>query len=177
VPRKGQITRSVRIDKDVDEHLRQLAEEQRVSVNLLANKALRRFTEWDAYGEKFGFLSIPSGLFAKLMDYLTNEQAKELGEWVGRDLVKEYVMFWFKDMSTETVLEAFPRLFARYSRSFDYEERNEGPNHVAILKHNRGMKWSLYYGAVVEAMFRELVHQPVRVERSDNQIVARFRTV
>jgi hypothetical protein len=146
-----------------------------VSVNLLANKALRRFTEWDAYGEKFGFFSIPAGLFLKMMEYLTDQQAKDLGAWVGGNLIKEYVMFWFKDLSPENVLQAFPRLFAKYGRTFDYEEHEDGPNRTAILKHNHGMRWSLYYGEVVETAFRDLLKRPVRIERSDNQVVARFR--
>lgn len=165
----------MRIDRQTDDELRRLAGDQGVSVNLLANKSLRKFAEWDGYGEKFGFVSLPSGLMGKLMDYLSEEQVKDLGVWVGKNLMREYVMFWFKEVSIEKVIEAFPRLFAKYGRAFDYEEHSDGPQHTAILKHNRGMKWSLYYAEVFETVFREILDRPLRVERSDNQIVARFR--
>ncbi len=175
MPRKGQVTRSVRIDKQTDDELRRLASDQGVSVNLLTNKALRKFAEWDGYGEKFGFVSVPSGLLGKMMEYLSDEQVRDLAGWVGKNLIREYTMFWFKDVSTERVIDAFPRLFAKYGRSFDYEEHSDGPQHTAILKHNRGAKWSLYYGEIIETIFKEILNQHVRVERSDNQVVARFR--
>ena len=175
MPRKGQVTRSVRIDKEADAELRRLAAEQGVSVNLLANKALRRFAEWDAYGEKFGFLSLPSGLLLRLMDYLTDDEARELGAWVGKDLIREYVMFWFKEETPENVVEAFPRLFAKYGRSFDYDEQADGPLHTAILKHNGGKRWSIFYAQVMETAFHEILSKQVRLDLSENQVVARFR--
>src|SRR6266571_3014843 len=77
MPGKGSITRSVRIEKDADERLRQLADQGDTSVNTLVNRALRKFVEWDAFGEKFGFITLPSAMLIKLMDCLTDEEARE----------------------------------------------------------------------------------------------------
>jgi len=78
MPGKASVTRSVRIEKDADERLRHLAEQGDTSVNTLVNRALRKFVEWDAYGEKFGFITLPSAMLIKLMDCLTDEEAREL---------------------------------------------------------------------------------------------------
>src|SRR5881409_1363272 len=77
MPGKASVTRSVRIEKDADERLRHLAEQGDTSVNTLVNRALRKFVEWDAYGEKFGFITLPSAMLIKLMDCLTDEEARE----------------------------------------------------------------------------------------------------
>src|SRR5438445_7942201 len=111
---KGSVTRSVRIEKDADERLRNLASQGDTSVNTLVNRALRKFVEWDAYGEKFGFITLPSVILVKLMECLTDEEAKQLGAWAGKNLVKEYITFWFKELTVETLLEGFPKLFAKY---------------------------------------------------------------
>src|SRR3989441_8799748 len=118
MPGKASVTRAVRIEKDADERLRHLAEQGDTSVNTLVNRALRKFVEWDAYGEKFGFLTLPSAMLVKLMDCLTDEEARELGVWAGKNLVKEYITFWFKEVTPETLLEGFPRLLAKYGRAF-----------------------------------------------------------
>jgi len=73
-----------------------LAEKERVSVNFLVNRALRKFIEWDVYAEKFGFLSLPASMITKMMSYLSDEEAKEMGRWAGQNLVKDFLTFWFK---------------------------------------------------------------------------------
>lgn len=172
---KGSVTRSVRIEKDADERLRRLADQSDSSVNTLVNRALRKFVEWDAYGEKFGFVTMPGVILVKLMDHLSDEQAKELGAWAGTNLLKEYITFWFKEVTPETLLEGFPRLFAKYARAFAYEEHSEGDYHTIILKHGGGWRWSTFYQQATESAFRELLGREVRVEKSENQIVLRLR--
>jgi len=133
---KGSVTRSVRIEKDADERLRNLASQGDTSVNTLVNRALRKFVEWDAYGEKFGFITLPSVILVKLMECLTDEEAKQLGAWAGKNLVKEYITFWFKELTVETLLEGF----AKYGRAIAYEELVEDDRRVIILKHSGGSR-------------------------------------
>ena len=175
MPGRGSVTRSVRIEKDADERLRQLAEQGDTSVNTLVNRALRKFVEWDAYGEKFGFITMPSIILVKLMDCLTDEEARDLGAWTGRNLLKEYITFWFKEVTPETLLEGFPKLLAKYGRAFAYEELVEGDRFVIILKHGGGARWSTFYDETIKTAFRDLLQKDVRVEKSENQVVVRFR--
>ena len=172
---KGSVTRSVRIEKDADERLRSLADQSDTSVNTLVNRALRKFVELDAYGEKFGFVTLPGIMLVKLMDHLTDDQARELGVWAGKNLLKEYITFWFKEVTTDTLLEGFPRLFAKYAKAFAYEEHTENDYSVIILKHGSGPRWSTFYKEATETAFRELLNREVHVEKSENQIVLRLR--
>ncbi len=172
---KSSVTRSVRIEKDADERLRQLAEQSDTSVNTLVNRALRKFVEWDAFGEKFGFVTMPSVILTKLMDHLTDEEARALGTWAGKNLLKEYITFWFKEVTPETLLEGFPRLFAKYAHAFTYEEHAEDDYRVIILKHGGGPKWSTFYEEAATTAFRELISREIRAERLENQVVLRFR--
>lgn len=172
---RGSVTRSVRIEKDADERLRKLADQSDTSVNTLVNRALRKFVEWDAYGEKFGFVTMPGIILVKLMDHLSEEEAHELGSWAGKNLLREYITFWFKDITPETLLEGFPRLFAKYARAFQYEEHVEEDYRVIILKHGGGSRWSTFYQVAAETAFRELINREIKVEKSENQVVMRLR--
>src|SRR5207247_7901534 len=118
MPGKASVTRSVRIEKDADERLRHLAEQGDTSVNTLVNRALRKFVEWDAYGEKFGFITLPSAMLLKLMDCLTDEEARELGIWAGENLVKEYFRFCLDEVTREAVIEGFASYLLMYVRTF-----------------------------------------------------------
>src|SRR6267143_2187000 len=175
MPGKGSVTRSVRIEKDADERLRQLASQGDTSVNTLVNRALRKFVEWDAYGEKFGFITMPAVILVKLMDCLTDEEAAALGAWAGKNLLKEYITFWFTEVTPETLLEGFPKLLSKYGRAFTYEELVEDDRRVIILKHSGGPRWSMFYEETIKTAFHDLLQREVRVESSDNQVVVRFR--
>ena len=55
-------TRIFRIDTDVGEQLDELAQKDKISVNVIANQALRKQVEYDAFAEKFGLVTISRGL-------------------------------------------------------------------------------------------------------------------
>src|SRR3989442_6755630 len=73
------VTRTFRIDRDVDRKMEGLSSEGRVSMNQMANKALRRYVEWEVNAEKFGTVTTSASTIRKFFDYLTIKQAKEMG--------------------------------------------------------------------------------------------------
>ncbi len=171
------VTRTIRLDGDTDKALSTLAEKERVSVNFLVNRALRKFIEWDVYAEKFGFLSVPASLITKMMSYLTEDEAKEMGRWAGQNLMKDFLTFWFKEVSITTLVKGFPSLESKYGKSFEYEEHVDGGKWTIILKHGRGIKWSIYYEEILRSVFDSLLKKEVRTEKTEDQVVARFSAV
>jgi hypothetical protein len=170
----GTVTRTIRVDRQVDDLLRRLSSQERVSVNHLVNRSLRKFVEWDNYADKFGVVSMPTAMVLRMMDSLSEEQARELGVWVGRNLVREFLTFWFKEVSVQNVLTEYPRLAALYGRAFEYEERQEDGRWIIVLKHGAGPKWSIFYGALLRALFEDVARQDAAIEETENQVVARF---
>ena len=114
-------------------------------------------------------------MLVKLMDCLSDEEARELGVWAGKNLIKEYITFWFKDVTPETLLEGFPKLLAKYGRAFAFEELEEGDRRTIILKHGSGAKWSTFYEEAIRTAFREHLGRDVKVDKSENQVVVRLR--
>src|SRR5438034_11528808 len=90
------VTRTIRIDEDIDFQLEKLAHEQRVRVNYFANQALRKFVEWDVFADRLGFVTLPSALFEKLVGFVPDEQPKALGASLGKNLAKDLIAFLSK---------------------------------------------------------------------------------
>ena len=168
------VTRTLRLDAALDQFLAQSAERAGISPSALVNQALRKYVEWDAYAEKFGVVSIPQSLIHRVMDDHSDAQARELGAWVGRTHVREFLTFWFKEVSPRTLVQGYPRLEAKYGRAFEYEERSEGASWVVVLKHRGGRKWSLYYEELLKAVFKDILHREITIEWTEHQVVARF---
>lgn len=174
MPPSSSVTRTIRIERDVDDFLRNFGEREGVSVNLLVNKAIRRLVEWDIYAEKFGLVALPTSLIEKMMDHLTDGEAADLGRWVGKNLVPEFITFWFKEVSLQALVIGFPRLQSKYGRVFEYEEHVHDGRWTIILKHGAGSKWSVYYEELLKTAFHDLLKTELQVDRTDDQVVARF---
>ncbi|HYT18579.1 MAG: hypothetical protein E6K02_00850 [Methanobacteriota archaeon] len=174
MPPSSSVTRTIRIERDVDDFLRKFGDREGVSVNLLVNKAIRRLVEWDIFAEKFGLVALPSSLIERMMDRLTDEEAGDLGRWVGRNLIPEFITFWFKEVNLQAMVIGYPRLQSRYGRAFEYEEHVEAGKWTIILKHSAGAKWSVYYEGLLKTAFQNLLQTDLAIEKTDNQVVARF---
>lgn len=168
------VTRTLRVEPALDGFLTAAAERTGVSPSALVNQALRKFVEWDSYAEKFGVMSIPQSLIYRIMGMLTDDQARALGKWVGTTQVREFLTFWFKEITPRTLVQGYPRLESKYGRAFEYEERSEGTSWVIVLKHGGGHRWSLYYEELLRGVFSEVLKREVTIESTEHQVVARF---
>lgn len=170
----GTVTRTIRIDTDTDRFLREFSDKEGVSVNFLVNRALRRLVEWDVYAERFGIMALPAAMVTRMMQHLTEEEAADLGRWVGKYLLREFLTFWFKEVNLQTLVLGFPRLSSQYGKAFEYEEHVDAGRWTIILKHGNGMLWSIYYETLLKTAYLELVDTVIVTEKTENQVVARF---
>ena len=178
MPASTSVTRTIRIERDVDDFLRKFADREGISVNFLVNKAIRRLVEWDVFAEKFGMVALPGSLLTRMMEYLTDEESAALGQWVGQNLLPEFLTFWFKEVSLQTVVMGYSRLTARYARAFEYEERAKEGKWTVVFKHGGGSRWSIYYEALLKTALGSLLKgAEIKTERTDDQVIARFGIV
>lgn len=175
MPQSTSVTRTIRIERDVDEFLRRFADREGISVNFLVNKAIRRLVEWDVFADKFGMVALPGSLLVKMMESLTDEEAAGLGMWVGENLLPEFLTFWFKEVSLQTVVMGYSRLTAKYARAFEYEERAKEGRWTIVFKHGGGARWSRYYEALLRTALTSLLKgAEINTEKTDDQVIARF---
>ena len=168
------VTRTIRVEEDVDNAISEFARKERVSANFLISKALRKFAEWDAYAEKFGNITLTSPGVEKLMSFLTKEQTKEFGQWVGEVLAGELITFWFKKINLGTALRAIEMLGQEYGGHYQYEDLFDGRTHTIICKHGRGEKWYILYAEAFKHAFKDLLGREVKVESTEDQVSVRI---
>jgi hypothetical protein len=145
-----------------------------VSVNHIVNEALRKWTEWDYYAQTFGNVSLPTALIKKLMEYLSEDEAAELGRWTAENLSKEFVMLYCKKFSAEA-LRAIGLAVSKYSNLFkyDYTYDSERLVHTTILTHGMGRKWSIWLEHVLRNTYL-LLDMETEMEVLENQVIVRI---
>ena len=166
-------TRIFRIDTDVGEQLDELAQKDKISVNVIANQALRKQVEYDAFAEKFGLVTISRGLLKTFFSLMSEEQARTIGKRTGEHEGVALVAFWFKDFNLENVIKSLDRVASHYNHNFEFECTRDGRAYVAILRHDCGPLASAFYAEFVRSVF-SLLNMKVDLEESEDQIVAKL---
>jgi hypothetical protein len=138
------------------------------------NKALRKFVFWDAPLDKFESVDTPSQLLVKMMEFLSDQNAKELARTTGTMLARELIQFMFKELSLAAVLKHF-ELQGVHFVNHHFDQKDEGDSHTIIIRHTMGPKWSIYYEELIRSLFNEL-GVPIEVDRLENQVTGRFKT-
>src|SRR5947207_4362179 len=167
-------TCTIKLETDTIERLTKDAEQQGLSVNVIANRALRKYVEWDVVSERCRVASTFSSLLVKLMMWVPEEHVRELGksqwlhEWrtVATSYSREHGI-----VPRIRVLE----LFGRYGRMFHFDQATTGSTRMLTLLHGMGKKWSLFYEGMLETMIRESFEGEVKrfsLTSTDNQVVA-----
>ena len=163
----------MRIDTEVAEQLDELAERNKISVNVIANQALRKHVEYDAHAEKFGLVTISKGLLKTLFSLMSDEQARDLGRKSGEHTWVALVTFWFKKFNLENVMKSFEQVASRYNRNFEFESNHDGQAYVVILRHDCGPRASAFYAESVKSVLALLdvkVVAKLLVQKPDEQL-------
>src|SRR5689334_19217081 len=135
------VTRTLRLDEDVEAGIVEMAEREQFSFNLLANRSLRKLVEWEDKASKFGFIQVPEAIVEKVFSLLNDEQARELGREAGTNTISEMALFWFKKFNPETALKAM-ELIGSYGNAFRLQYSIDGETSTVVLKHDRGPRVS-----------------------------------
>ena len=166
--------RTFRLEADVDEAIAGLAKEDRASLSQIANRALKRYVEWDRAPTNRGLVSVPSRLLVRLMAELGEEKAYELGRWAGKELFLPNVMAGYPTISLERA-EKMMRMLGSYGGRFTFDHGVEGGKHVFTMGQKMGRNWSVYYAGALEAIFERFLGKAPKKTISDNMCVVEFK--
>ena len=169
-------TRTIRIDEVLDKLVEKSANDESVSINFLVNKALQTYLEWNVVSRKFGLSTIPRPLLNRFIDHHSENECKELGHWVAKQSFKPFAEYQFGQLTLQTSLEVFRR-FAKYGGLYEFDAISDSHKLVIFLKHGSGLKWSIYYSSLIEAVYSEMLSRNVRIETTDDLCLSQIDLV
>ena len=165
--------RTFTIDPDVSEKIDTLVDGHNLEINVLVNKAIRRYVEWGRYVDSFRLVTSDPRLMKMLWSQIPIEEARKMGTKNGNDTVVEFILYYFHKFNLNSVLETFRVIGAEYANAYVYTEFGDKDSRNIILRHSMGPSASAYYGASFKALCDRLAVK-VELEESDDQLICKI---
>jgi len=169
----GSVTRTLRLDQDVDAALKRMADEAGESVNVIAGRALRKLVEWDRLAERAGLVVISPITLGRLMDTKTLEEAKDLGSSIDREVFMPFMMSISGEVTVTSALEVIT-LMSRYMDRFQFHYMAGESKSVITIRHPGGIKWSAFYLGAVESLFGKTLGLNTRSRMTEELVALEF---
>jgi len=165
--------RTFTIDPDVSEKIDKMVGGHNLEVNVLVNKAIRRYIEWGRYVDSFKLVTSDPRLMKTLWSHVTVGEAREMGTKNGKDTVVEFILYYFRKFDLDSVLKTFEVIGAEYANAYVYSEFGDKESRTIILRHSMGLSASAYYGASFKALCDRL-GMKCELEESEAQMTCKI---
>jgi hypothetical protein len=176
-------TRSItfRLNSSILEGLQREADQKEISLNVLINQILKRYSDWDRYENKIGMMPVPKMMLKTLIDKAiitaNNGGIKDVQPYrdeIVRDaakiafgLMKESVLFMKKNYNLWTVLAVLEEYMKVSGINSDLRI-DGGGRHVFIIKHEMGEHWSLFAKELLRLIFENLAKVKAEISITPN---------
>jgi len=180
-------TRSVtfRLDSSVIDELQTEADNREISLNVLVNQVLKRYSEWDRFENKIGMMPVPKVILSSLIDkaisIAKSSGIKDIDRY--RDeiikqaahtafgLMKDSVLFMKRQYNLWVVLSVLEEYMKVSGIKSDH--KLEGSRkHVFIIQHELGENWSLFTKELLALIFQNLASVRAEINTTSNTTVA-----
>ena len=128
------------------------ANQKNVSLNVLVRQILEKYMEWDRFGDKIGMIPVPKKILQSLGEDMTGKDVNKIINTL-IPTIQDSVMFMKGDFDLPRCIETLENYMRASGMKSDH--RVDGANHIFIIQHGLGMKWSLF----TEQLLKEIFHQ------------------
>ena len=186
-PIQSKKTRSVtfRLDSSVIDELQTEADNKEISLNVLVNQVLKRYSEWDRFENKIGMMPVPKVILSSLIDkaisiaktsgikdvdHYRDEIIKQAAH-LAFGLMKDSVLFMKRQDNLWVVLSVLEEYMKVSGIKADH--KIEGSRkHVFIIQHELGENWSLFTKELLALIFQNLANVKADINTTANTTVA-----
>jgi len=152
---KRSTTLTLRLDQGILDIVREEAERQGISINVLVNKELRKYSEWGRFAERYGMTEISKNGLRRLLFAIPEEKLRELAAQAGKEAPRDLILFIWGEVTLENAIKLL-HAYAEYHRMGDLERHDEDGKIRFVLHHDMGPRRSTYLEAFFGAMFEDL---------------------
>ncbi len=168
MPSKKSAIITARVREVDKEKIEEEAEMKGITVNTLVSSILIKHVNWDRFSEDIGFVFLTKPFLRAILDVVDEKTMKIIAVSTCRGAIRDAVLFLKGEMNVTTIMEAFDLWFNASHIPFRHLKKNGTDRY--IIQHGLGIKWSIYIGAVANALLSEVSAKLVNQKSSEQNI-------
>ena len=185
-PKKSQSI-TFRLDSHTIDELQREADQNQISLNVLVNQVLKRYSDWDRYENRIGMMPVPKVMLTSLIDKAVDmakkngikeediervrDQIIKQAAEIAFNIIKDAVLFMKKQYNLWVVLAVLQEYMKVSGINSDHRIEG-GRKHVFVIQHELGENWSLFTKELLELIFENLAKVRAQVNITAKMTVA-----
>lgn len=163
-----------RIDEKYDKILRKIADEEKISLNTLANQIFGNYVELEVYFQKFGILKLSTDSFRRILAVIDDNDIVEVATRGGSLEGKEFILFKWKELSLKTVTD-FIKIFFDFCGFGRCDMEINESNVCLSVHHDLKEKGSLYIKHFLESLIRTTLDKSCKTTTTEDSVTLSFQ--
>ena len=163
------VGRSFRIAQEWLDVLNQEAEKQGVSVNCVLNRLLQKYA-YLRYMLRYGAITLTRKGFSGILDCCPEDKIRENGLNAGSKLTKDLLLTMGVPPTYDFTVFLVKTLLSEFAGWFECDHHIKRDKEVLHLRHDLGLKWSVYLSGVASGTFNSLLGKEIEIEYSDSSV-------
>jgi hypothetical protein len=165
VEREGRAnTRSVRLDKALNEELEKEADKQGDSVSNLVGRIVERYLNHYRWTERINCLTIPPITLESFLELLDEESLAKIGDKLGSSVPKQDFMMRGVTIDEESAKLLIMKMLGEYDNWFLVSYHNSSKPYF-FIRNRLGDKWITFVEAYIRAFYQEALGLELECER------------
>jgi hypothetical protein len=165
---------SFRINEEYEKVLRKIAEENKTSLNTLANQIFGNYVEFELYAKKFGTLRMSTDTFRRMLDVMNEKNIMEIATRCGSQEIKEFILFKWKEINSRTVTDFIKIYFDLCGYGRCNMDTTEGKVTFSV-HHDLQEKGSLFLKHLFESLIRTALDKDCKTNVTNDTITISFQ--
>lgn len=163
------VTRTLRMDEEMDLMIRSESERLGISPNALINKVMLQYKDVLRFDDPGSALTLTKETFTSLLNQLELEEIEDIGYELGNQKLKEHLLRRGMEINHENIFWYIDQL-GKYGGWFICDVYNKKESTTLHLKHTFGGKWSQFLSSYISSIVHEELGYTIKSEIMENDV-------
>ena len=147
-------TITIRISKRILDNLREHAKNENTTLNSFINNCLSFTVEWDIVAAEAQWIPVPKKSLITILEQLDEETIESIASNLGHAITKENLLIMRGRYNIANLISILK--YQSKAAGFGYTELYDDSNEIITIKHDMGIKWSIWYKEFYSSIFEDL---------------------
>jgi hypothetical protein len=149
------------------------AKKHDISLNVLVNQIIRQHLEWHLVASKIGEIPVQKSIISMLMEKIDDSDLIEIARISANQRFKNIVLMLNHEFTVSAWIGALKSWLDK--TGFPYKHDRNKNQHLFIIHHDMGNKFSIFQKEIFETVFNMLEIKP-KFELTNNITTFKFET-